>query len=237
MSDSLTFDAGLLARGWLATHRATGSDDSTPILCGTLLIETYSDGVRLTATDRYMCLTTWVSAAGRDHDDERALDEAPDGVVVVTDPDGRGKALLTYLRKLAAKAAKDEQPAPQVVLHIGVPADDGDAPGFPGMELLQVVIEYPDHEKLALPIVQGEFPAYRTLLVERKAKATAGLAIAPDILTRLAESAKFVGGWVSCTFAGPHSPISVSVDGSLAGPLVRGCAMPVRAAEVIEVAS
>jgi hypothetical protein len=234
MNDSLTFDAALLARGWLATVLATGADDSLPILCGTLLIESYPEGVRFAATDRYMALTTWVPRLGSDVDD-MPLDVAPDSSVVVCDPDGRGKALLTYLRKVAKAAAKDSLPMPQVVLHLGVPADDGDEPGFPGMERLQVVIDYPEHEKLALPIVQGDYPAYRTLLVEQKSKATANLALGPDILLRLAQAAKVVGGFLRCQFSGPDGAVAVEIE-SDDGAVVRGVAMPVRLAEIEAVA-
>lgn len=232
MSDPLllTFDAGLLARGWLATSLATGSDESVPVLYGTLLIETYSDGVRLTATDRYMALTAWVSAVDRDADDERALDEAPNGVVIVRDPDGRGKALLTYLRKVAAKAAKDETPAPQVTLAVNVPADDGAEPGFPGMELRQVVLDYPEHEKLTLPIVQGEFPAYRSLLIERDSASVAGLNLAADLVNRLGQAAKALGGWLQFGFSGPDSAVAIEIIGALNGPTVRGVVMPIRSA-------
>lgn len=230
MSDSLTFDAGLLARGWLATSLASGTDDSIPILCGTLLIESYPEGVRLAATDRYMALTTWVRASSGGVDD-MPLDVAPDSSVVVCDPDGRGKALLTYLRKVSTKAAKDDLPLPQIVLHLGVPADDGDEPGFPGMERLQVVIDYPEHEKLALPIVQGEFPAFRTLLVEQKSKAIPNLAFGADILLRLAQAAKVVGGFLKCEFSGPDGSVAVEVE-SVDGAVVRGVAMPVRLAEI-----
>lgn len=229
MTQTLTFDADVLARGWIATNVATGDDDQHPILCGTLLIEVYSDGVRLTATDRYMLLTTWVSAQGRDTEDERDLDEAPDDVLVVRDPDGRGRALLAYLRKLAVKAAKDELPAPDVQLLLRAPAEEGDEAGFPGMELECVVIEYPGHEKVSLPIVQGTYPSYRTLLLGHDPKSTRQLAVAGDLLARLGQVTKTTGGYVQCTLAGPRGFVAVEFAGTLPPLPIRGGVMPVAA--------
>lgn len=228
---TLTFDAGLLARGWLAASLAVGSDDTLPILTG-LLIESYEDGVRLTSTDRYMVLTTWLSADGREPDDEREVEEAPLRSTVVLDPDGRAKALLSYLRKLSAKAAKDEIPAPLVNLSVGVPADDEGAPSFPGMELEQVVIDFPDHEKLALPICEGVFPAYRSILLGHEPKRTQTFSFNPELFARLGQVGKITGGFVDCTLAGPDGMVAIEVSGALLPPVIRGGVMPVKKAEI-----
>jgi len=231
MSESLTFDAGYLARGWLATHLATGADEETPVICGTLLIETFTDGVRLTATDRTILLSTWVPCTN--DDPEPSLDVAPDGVAVVRDPDGRGKALLSYLRKLAAKAAKDGAPAPLVTLHVGVPAEEGDAAGFPGMELDTVVIDYPEHERVVLPTVNGTFPDYRTLLFGHTAKRTDIIGLSSDNFLRLGQAAKILGGFIRCSFAGTKSAVGVEIG---VAPSVRGVVMPIAIAEIEQVA-
>lgn len=228
----LTFDAGLLSRGWLAASLAAGADETLPILDGTLLIETYDDGVRLTSTDRYMLLTTWVAADGSDPDAERSLEEAPTSSTVVRDPDARGRALLSYLKKLSAKAAKDSLPLPMVNLHVGVLADEGDEAGFPGMELQQVVIDFPEHEKLALPVVHGEFPAYRSILLGHQPKRTAGISLNPELFSRLGQVGKITGGYAQCAFAGPDGGVAVEIAGVLLPPVVRGVLMPVRTAEI-----
>lgn len=226
MSTQHTFDAGILSRGWLATHLATGTDEDVPVLYGTLLIETFADGVRLTATDRMLLLSTWVPGARVPVGcPEPALDEAPDTVTVVRDPDSRGRALLTYLRKLAAKAEKDEQPAILVDLHVGVPAEEADEPGFPGMELSTVVIEYPEHERVVLPTVDGTFPDYRRLLVGHESKRMDVVAFGGDNMARLGQVAKVVGSFVHCTFGGPKKAVAVEVG--VVPPVVRGVVMPV----------
>lgn len=235
---SLTFDAGLLARGWLAVSLAAGSDEALPILCGTLAIETYSDGIRLTSTDRYMLLTAWISADGRDADDERGIEEAPDAVTVARDPDSRGRALLGYLNKLAARALKDSLPVPLVSLHVDVPADDDTSePSFPGMELRQVILDYPDHEKLALPIVQGEYPNWREIIAGHKPQRTQNVTIAPDLLLRIGKVGKLAGGFVNCTLGGDRGMVAVEVSREDFQPTIRGGIMPIRLAEVEAVAS
>lgn len=235
MSDTLTFDAGILARGWLAAHIATGADEEVPVLYGTLLIEKFNSGVRLTATDRTLLLSAWVPCENAVEDPEVGIDEAPETVAIVRDPDGRGKALLTYLRKLAARAAKDELPPPLVALHLGVPAEEGDEPGFPGMELEQVVIDYPDHERVALPTVDGAFPNYRGLLLAHEAKRMDAVRLGGDNMARLGQVAKTVGGFVHCTFGGAKKAVAIQC-GDLP-PVVRGVVMPIAVAEIEAVAS
>lgn len=235
MTTSLTFDSGLLARGWLATHLATGNDEETPILYGTLYIETYATGVRLTATDRTILLSAWVPADTAATVDEPPLDEAPESTAVVRDPDGRGKALLSYLRKVAAKAAKDEIPAPLVTLNVGVAVEEGAEAGFPGMELEQVVIDYPEHERVALPIVDGTFPDYRALLARHEAKSTAHVAFGAENMTRLGQVAKVIGSFVRCSLSGPNG--AVSLDCGSLPPFIRGVVMPVAVVEEARAAS
>ena len=230
---ALTFDAGVLARGWLATTLAAGNDEEVPVLYKTLLVEAYDDGVRLTATDRYMLLTAWLPTIDADPERERGLDEAPDETVIVRDPDGRGRALLSYLRKAAAKAAKDEMPAPRVVLRLNEPVDDGEEPGFPGMELRQVVIDYPDHEKLALPIVQGDYPSYRTILVTHKPEARQEFALAGEYLARAGQVGKIIGGFVRCIVGAERSMVAVEVSSDLA-PTVRGGIMPIALVSAVD---
>lgn len=238
MTTTLTFDAGILARGWLATHLATGADEALPILYGTLAIEAFPTGVRLTATDRTVLLSAWVPDADHTGDgDGPAFDIGPDSTTVVRDPDGRGRALLTYLRKLAQRAAKDSEPAPIVALHLGVPADEGDESGFPGMELEQVLIDYPDHERVALPTVDGTFPDYRALLLGHVSKRTDVVNLGGENMARLGMVAKTIGGYVRCSLAGPTSAIAVEVGSVFSPPLVRGVVMPISVAEAVEQAS
>lgn len=231
MTDTRTFDAGLLARGWLATHLATGVDEDTPILYGTLLIEMFTDGARLTATDRTLLLSTWVPCTNAVDEPIPPLDVAPESVTVIRDPDNRGKALLSYLRKLAAKAAKDDQPAPLVTLNIGVPADEGDESGFPGMELEQVVIDYPEHERVALPTVNGTFPDYRTLLLRHESKRTDVVHLGAENLRRLGEVGRIIGGYIRCGLSGTKGAVALEIGE------VRGVVMPVAVAEIVSVAS
>lgn len=233
MSQSLTFDAGLLARGWLAAYLATGNDEAVPALYRSVLVEVYDDGVRLTSSDRIMLLSAWVPVfkdGGYLQEEPPGIDVAPNHVSIARDVDLRAKALLGYLRRVAAKAAKDELPKPTVDLHVGVEAEDlGEEVAFPGMELEQVVLDFPGRERVALPTVNSNFPDYRKLLAEHRAKRTDKIVLGVENSVRVGQAAKILGQHVRYSFSGATGAISVDI-GDVA-PLVHGIVMPVRRGE------
>jgi hypothetical protein len=229
---TLTFDAGLLARGWLSAFLATGSDPEVPVLYQTLRLEAFGDGIRLTATDRYMLLSAWIPTV--DGIGERGIDEIPDHSLTFCDHDTRAKGFVSYLKKLADRAVKEDRPAPQVNLRLGVAADEGDSPGFPGMELEQVAIEFPDSETVRLGVVEGEYPAWRALLADHKPVKADNFALNPDLLSRVSALGKIHGAYLRFTLGGARKMLLLEPVTDVP-PVIRGGLMPVtlKAAEAV----
>lgn len=220
----MIFFPSTLAKGWRSVALAASSDKARPLLCG-VLVEQFADGVRLVGTDSYMLLTTWVPGieAERDLKPEPGLDEAPIATAVVLDPHGRGKGLLAHAQQLAAKGEVDE-----IRMDLGVIAvEDTDAPGFAGMEPRWCVIELNERERVKLLLCEGEFPTWRPLLDGLTPVVTERVAMAPDLVARLAKLGKIQDetslGW---TFTGDDKPVAVELIDS--HPFVSGLAMPCR---------
>lgn len=184
------FDARTIARGWLAVAIASGTDDSAPALCRTVAIEAYSEGVRLVATDSYVLLRSWVPNIEHEWSTEPDLDSAPYATAVAIDPHGRAKGFLAHVLRIAANDDADDPV--EVRLNLGV-VDEVEAsarPAFEGMEARYVVLELVDAERLKLHTYDGAFPNWRTLAAGFKSKATKQIALAPDIVGRLAKLGK-----------------------------------------------
>jgi hypothetical protein len=219
--------AAHLATGWLSVALASAKDKTRPVLDRTMLVEEFeSRGVRLVATDGIMLLHAWVSVdtSGEPHAmPER--DEAPDTSVIVADFDGRAKSLLSY--GLAVAQADD---APMMHFRLGFTTEDYGT--FPGMETpyltidLQVASSDLDVERVRLPIIEGRFPAWQPIVAKHKPVRTAGIALAPDVVKRLAKLGPLHGdkriGW---TFGGVNKMAGVEVIDSW--PYVAGVVMPV----------
>lgn len=233
---TLTFDAGILARGWLSAFLASGSDtEGVPIICQTLNLEVFGEqGVRFTATDRYMLLTAWVpTLATNSEAAEPSLDESPDLSLTFRDHDGRAKGLLTYLLKLAKRAAKDDLPMPTVELRLGVHADEGNAPSFPGMEREQVALDYPGSESVRCDLVEGNYPDFRAILLSHKPTRADHVVLNPDLLGRIAAIGKLYGSHLRFTHGGTGKMVALAPVVEDMPPILRGGLMPVRMAEDI----
>jgi hypothetical protein len=144
---------------------------------------------------------------------------------VAIDPNGRAKGLLSHLLKLATK--QDAEPV-DVKLALGVVVDaDGPKQSFEGMESRWVIIEHPDHERLKLPVYDGNYPAWRALNVHFEPEKTESVGLSPAIIGRLAKLGKW---WPDCPlvwhFGGELKAAAVSVHG--AENRVSGLVMPVR---------
>lgn len=179
------FDARTIARGWLAVAVASGNDDHHPNLNRTVLIEAFSEGVRLIATDSYVLLRAWVANVEHDLDPEPDLDEAPYATAVAIDQHGRGKGFFGHVLRLAADAAKADAEEVLVRLNLGVvdEVDDAARPSFAGFESRYVVVEHPETERLKLRVYDGPFPDWRKL--KFSPKRTTAVAVGADMLTRL----------------------------------------------------
>jgi hypothetical protein len=103
------------------------------------------------------------------------------------------------------------------------------------MELEQVVLDYPDHERVALPTVNGTFPDYRALLLRHEVKRTDIVSLGAENMRRLGEVGRVLGSYVRCSLSGAKGAIAVEVG--VLSPVVRGVVMPVAVAEIASVAS
>lgn len=219
-SRELSFDADLLARGWLAVGLASVKDPERPALSHTILVEFYEAGVQLVATDGFMLLSAWVPtdliAPAPD------LDEEPIEVAVVIDTHGRGAGLMAHLRRLAADT-EDTGILVAATIRIGdTPPDPMATVELEGLASQALIIEHPGHEELALPLYEGEYPHWRKFRATHKAVKTSTIALHPDIIGRLAKLGKLYEGPIVWTFGGPMSAAALEI-----GP-VRGVAMPMR---------
>lgn len=156
-------DAGALADAWLSVALASARDDERPALSRTLLVEFFGDaGVRLVATDGYVLLSGWV---GTSEQEAPSLEEAPSASVVAIDAHGRAASLMGHLRRLRSDALKEGLPAPEATLRVGEPLPEPHTTAeFAGLEPQALIIDHPGREELALPLYEGDYPSWRSIL-------------------------------------------------------------------------
>lgn len=221
-----------LARGWLSVGHASSKDRDVPALNRTLSLEQFPAGLRITATDSYIILTTFVPAVDYDHLDEPGADEAPVTSAVAIDADGRGAGFMTYLTKLAVDYHKTGGEMPHVKVRLNVKnlsVGSMGGPQLPGLAPLMVTLEAADIERVDLPVYDGKYPGWQGIVAAATAKAEAAkrVALHPERVAAMAKVAKVHGdaliGW---TFCGEDRPARVEILDS--APYVHGAVMPVR---------
>jgi len=221
-----------LARGWLSVGHASSKDKDVPALNRTLSLEQHPSGLRITATDSYVILTTFVPAVDYDTTDEPGPDEAPVTSSVAIDADGRGAGLMTYLTKLAVDYHKTGGEMPHVKVRLNVrnmSTGPLGGPQLPGLAPLMVTLEVADIERVDLPVYDGKYPTWQGIVsgISEQAQPTKRVALHPDRVAAMAKVAKVHGdaliGW---TFCGETAPARVEVLDS--APYVHGAVMPVR---------
>ena len=210
-STTSTLDAARLARGW------------RPVC-----IEQYAEGLRLVATDSYRLLVTWVTAQGFASAEEPPLDELPAAQAVAVDQWGRAKNLLAYMGQ---QAAKEENDGLFALVRLGVPWQAPDSTKtelqFHGLNALAVDIEYPDNERLQLPVYEGPFPDWRPTLHDHRGHRTTALRLQADAIEIIGKATKPFGEecHVDLTFGGENKPVAIAFGDD---PRVRGLLMPLR---------
>lgn len=222
----MKFCARDLAPAWLSVSLASSSDKLRPALFRTVLVEQFSAGVRLVATDSYSLLASWVPCADDPDAPEPDLAEAPMVVAVPIDEHGRARSLMGHALALADKL-DDDGPDVEVSLRLGIIdlLDAEDRPTLDGLEPEIATIEVPDRERLRLRVYDGEFPTWRNLVRPWQRVETDALAIAGERTALLAKLAKYCGS-LGLTFGGPDRP--VRVESLRRWPAVAGLVMPCR---------
>lgn len=215
------------ARAWLSVAQASApKSDDAPVLARTICIEEYTDGLRLIATDRYVLLTAWVDRDG-EPGTEPDLDEAPDRTVVAADLDARGKSLAAYIVSLTKDEEDEGDPPLQVDVNFDVRLPAGSAEAtLDGLDPTYVTLSVPDVEKVYLPVVEAEYPGWRSMVTGFRPETTKSVALNPEIVERLAKLRKWNPGPLVWRFGGAERAASVEVGDS--EPHVSGLVMPVR---------
>lgn len=223
----MLFDAGILARGWLSVALASGRDPY-PVLDRTVHVEMYATGVRLTASDRYLVLTTWVPDLAHGADEPAPdIDEAPMSSVAASDLHGRGKGLLEHLLKLVREQEDVETADPiecrLAVTKANLPEGVMALEGTDGQDL---IIAHPEHSQESLPIVQGEFPNWRGMVAGHHSRSTQVVALNPYRLAAVAKLARYHPDEcpILWNFGGSDYPAAIEVGNSF--PHVSGLVMP-----------
>jgi hypothetical protein len=189
-------------------------------------VELYDDGVRLTASDRYLLLTTWVPSLGAQ---DGELTEAPDDdeapIIATTARDvfGRGVGLMAHLRKLT-----QTEDSPLIEVRLRVDKATGLADGvmaLDGVDAKEVILEYPGAERITLPVFDGEWPSWRRLLSDHHRRKTDVIALHPGRLGALAKIGKLYDGKpILWTFGGRDQLARIEVAESF--PFISGAVMP-----------
>ena len=229
-------DGATFAKAWLAVALASGKDakNDPAVLHRTVAIEEFLRGVRLVATDRTLLLTAWVPDLDYDADQEPGLDEAPDRVVVAHDGDGRARSLSGYVLALFNHLSEVDQEKPGAI-EVEVRFDVRVPPGtmingaqldetLDGLEPRFVVLNVPDVERVYLPVVESEFPQWRSLVLGHRPRRTDRVALSPSIAERLCKVSRYAVGPLVWQFGGKDRAALVSYPD--ADPLVQGVFMP-----------
>lgn len=222
------YDARDLAIAWLSVSTASDKDKLSPSTRKTVLIEQFFSGVRLVALDGYTLLTSWVP--NLDHPDsfDPDFDLAPLLTAVAMDGDGRCRSLMAHALQLADRAAEADESPVEVRLRLGIVdlLDDDDRPTLEGLEPEVVTIEVPERERLKLRTYDGEFPTWRTAMVDWSPFPAQVLAVPGDRFAILGKLAKYHTGPIGLRFGGPDRP--VRIDTLESWPEVSGLVMPVK---------
>lgn len=211
--------ARLFATAWLNAWQATGADDERPVLYRTVMVDALDGGVRLWATNTYVLFRSSLDTEGDPIGDDEA---GP--TLIAMDPDGRAKALMTYVMKDAT--VKDK---PDATIEVYTArSETGAATLTPELQRGALVIEY-ESERLGLDLFEAEAPDWRKI-TGQDPKATKRLALGEITLKPLAglRCAAGSGAPVEFSLVGERGPVNIRAG---VVPEVRGVIMPVRIGE------
>lgn len=228
----MRFDGPTLARAWLAVAQASSTDkDDLVQFFKTVAVEEFPSGIRLVATDRALLLNAWVPDLDASRRRTPTLDELPDRTVIAADLDARAKGLLAYVLQLV-KRQDPEGDLPEgtfevrISFDVRMPFDANRDNTFEGMEATYTVIDVPDKERVWLPIVQAEYPMWRTLVLGHRSEVTDEIAFNPERAERVAKVRRWAEGPLLWSFGGAERAALVSFPSS--DPEISGVVMPAR---------
>jgi hypothetical protein len=225
-----TYAATHVARALLAVGQASVPHEWLPQLNRTLYLEEDPRGLRVTAADGYMLLTSWVPNLDHDLEDEPGRDEAPTLTAVAIDSHSRAAGLMKHSLKLAKEAEKDGDPHPEIGIRLGVDRSEATTLGprtLQGFDARTVVIEVPGKERVVLSTYEGAWFDWRAVLASFQPTKTHRLVFVPERVGRLCAVAQVLPhGRLAWTFGGQENAAYVQVEG--AEPAVEGLVMPLK---------
>lgn len=214
----MRFRARDLARAWRSTAVASGTDKERPALLRTVLVEQFSHGVRLVATDSRVLLMSWcptatfLDEAGDDSVLAPELDEVPLATAVAIDSHGRAKGFMAHAQQIAAVAFDETAAELEISLDLGVVLDEDDVTRLAGFDTTWCVMEMEGRERLQLRLFDGPFPDWRPLFAESRSFRTRHVALDLEVMDQLAKLAKIHdGAKLGWHLAGPERPARVEV--------------------------
>jgi len=222
---TFTLPSLAVADAWAPVWCATSDDDARPILHRTLCIEWFEgDGCRLIATNSYVLLTSWLGVT--DHEPEPSLDSKPDLVTIVSDTDKRGLGLIKYAAANAKKDKDSEGNWHRTALKIGKPRSSTKTPALADELEQQVLTVGYEGETVELPIMEAEYPSWRSLLI-REHTPVDTLTVSSTVMGVLAKT----GREFTMRFSGELGGVAIE---TLGGTPIRGLYMPMRPGESAE---
>lgn len=218
------------ALAWRAVFAAASDDAHRTELCDTVLLEQHDDrGIRLVATDTVAMLWAWVGYTEADQQAPPELDERPDRTLLVADYSGLPRTLFAHIIG-STKTKEGVDRLSPLRIRVGVFEERGNQPTL-GSEVDRAgVILFYANEAVALPVVEVDFPTWRSVAQARPARGLKRVGFRPDYL-------RFMGGIriddaeaVELDLLG-KAGIALRVPGD---PIIHGRVMPVRLADADE---
>lgn len=227
MTDDLppiTLPAEHVIPAWRNAYLATGQDDDQPGLHRTVLCEWHEDGLRFTATDGFMLVTSY-AAADRWATTNQApdLDLAPTGAVTVVAAD---RLMTDFLKHRAAEVKAYtrylDDKGPEVPGPIDVTFSLGtiDQPNTAQQQLdlggddQRRLIVSSDAERIALPLFDGPFPNWRATLAGHRPAPRAQVQARAGLLHRIGQLTTLPvsddDNWLQLTMSAGGGPVLVT---------------------------
>ncbi len=153
---------------------------------------------------------------------EPEIDDAPDVVATAKDYHGRAIGLMRHMAKLSSGEGSEIVEARLTVSKAkSLPEGVLDLQGIAARD---VHLEYPDIERVTLPVYEGSWPDWRAMVSGHHVRKTSVVALHPSRLSALARLGKLYGNRpILWRFGGADAPALVEVEKGF--PHISGVAM------------
>jgi hypothetical protein len=190
---AITLPAEFVVPAWRNAALASGDDPTHPTLYRTVLVEWFSGGLQFVATDGHVLIVSWASD-DRDDTDPAApeRDEAPLGSIVAIAAD---RLMVDFCKHRAAEVKAwrrdlDEGVDPEpvdVTFSLGTINEPDTAQQRLDIGDRRALIISADNERIALPLYEGDYPSWRSILTGYKPTPRAEVKATAGVLARLGQ--------------------------------------------------